>query len=96
MFAYVLAGLAAMADNPRRVIRASEIGQYTYCARAWWLGRIQGLESTNIREMAHGDRAHQAHGELVAGYHRTRRLAYVLLLLAALIGALLLVQIEVL
>jgi len=85
-----------MTDEPRRVITASEIGQYTYCARAWWLAEIQGLESTNVREMAHGDRAHAAHGDLVAGYHRTRRLAYLLLLLAALIGALLLVQIGVL
>ena len=85
-----------MADNPRRVIRASEIGQYTYCARAWWLEQIQGLESTNVREMAHGEQAHAAHGELVAGYHRTRRLAYMLLLLAALIGALLLVQLGIL
>jgi len=85
-----------MTDKPRRVIRAGEIGQYTYCARAWWLAEIQGLESTNVREMAHGDRAHAAHGDLVAGYHRTRRLAYLLLLLAALIGALLLVQIGVL
>ena len=85
-----------MTDEPRRVITASEIGQYTYCARAWWLAEIQGLESTNVREMAHGDRAHAAHGDLVAGYHRTRRLAYGLLLLAALIGALLLVQLGVL
>lgn len=82
--------------SPRRVIRASEAGQYAYCARAWWLGQIQGLESTNVREMAHGEQAHEAHGGLVAGYHRTRRLAYVLLLLAALIGALLLVQLGVL
>ncbi|MFQ5342372.1 MAG: hypothetical protein ACE5F6_12570 [Anaerolineae bacterium] len=93
-----------MTDEPRRVIRASEVGQYTYpstgsgrrCARAWWLGQIQGLESANIREMAQGEQAHAAHGELVAGYHRARRLAYMLLLLAALIGALLLVQLGVL
>jgi len=78
------------------VITASEVGQYTYCARAWWLGQIQGLESANIREMAQGDQAHEEHGELVAGYHRTRRLAYMLLLLAALIGALLLVQLGIL
>ena len=83
-------------NEPHRVIRASEVGQHTYCARAWWLGQIQGLESTNVREMAHGDQAHEAHGELVAGYHRTRRLAYVLLLLAALIGTLLLVQLGIL
>lgn len=85
-----------MTDESRRVITASEVGQYTYCARAWWLGQIQGLESINVREMAQGEQAHEVHGGLVAGYHRTRQLAYMLLLLAALIGALLLVQLGVL
>ena len=85
-----------MTREPNRVIRASEVGQYAYCARAWWLGQIQGLESSNVREMAQGDQAHEAHGELVAGYHRARRLAYVLLLLAAVVGAALLVQLGVL
>jgi len=85
-----------MTDKPRRVITASEVGQYTYCARAWWLAQIQGLQSANVREVAHGEQAHAAHGRRVAGYHRTRRLAYLLLLLAAVVGALLLAQLGIL
>lgn len=85
-----------MTDEARRVITASEVGQYAYCARAWWLAEIQGLESTNVREMAQGEEAHEAHGGLVTGYRRTRRLAYGLLLLAALIGVALLVQLGIL
>lgn len=79
-----------------RVIRASEVGQYAYCARAWWLGQIQELDSANIREMAQGDQAHKAHGGLVASYRRVRRLAYAVLFLAALIGAVLLIQLGIL
>lgn len=85
-----------MSGESRRVIRASEVGQYVYCARAWWLGQIQDLESANVREMAEGEQAHAAHGSLVAGAHRMRRLAYLLLLLAALVGIMLLIQFGIL
>ena len=64
------------------VIRASEIGQYVYCARAWWLGRVKGHRSTNVAAMRRGEAGHRAHGRAVAGYHLVRRLAVGLLLLA--------------
>ena len=50
----------------KRLIRASEIGEYVYCHRAWWLGRIQGEASVNVREMAAGAGAHARHGQTVA------------------------------
>jgi CRISPR/Cas system-associated exonuclease Cas4 (RecB family) len=49
----------------RRVIRASEIGQYEFCARAWWLGSVMGMPSTNTRELAEGEAAHRRHGRAV-------------------------------
>jgi len=69
------------------VIRASEIGQHAFCARSWWLGRVKGYRSAHIREMADGTAAHRTHGRLVMRYSRLQRLAYALLILAGLVGA---------
>jgi hypothetical protein len=48
-----------------RIIRASEIGQYDYCAQAWWLGAVAGVQPSNVRELQAGAAAHQAHGRQV-------------------------------
>ncbi|MGH2524205.1 MAG: hypothetical protein ACRDH2_16985 [Anaerolineales bacterium] len=63
-----------------RVIRASEIGEYVFCHRAWWLRHVQGYESANVRELAEGTAAHAGHGRLVGLAWAMRALA---LLLAA-------------
>jgi hypothetical protein len=62
-------------------IRASEIGSYLYCHRAWWY-RLNGQESVNQAEMAAGTDLHRQHGRkvLAAGFLRT--LAFILLLVA--------------
>ena len=78
-----------MARDDDRVIRASEIGQYAYCARAWWLGRVLGYCSHNVEDMAAGAEEHASHGRQVVSYHRWRRLAYLLLSLATIVGMLL-------
>ncbi len=64
------------------IIRASEIAQYAYCARAWWLGRVKGYRSANVAAMQRGTARHRRHGRTVEGYHRLRRLAVALLVLA--------------
>ena len=69
-----------------RVIRASEIGQYVYCARAWWLGSVLGYESANVQAIESGLAAHQAHGRAVESYHRRYRLAIALFALAFIVG----------
>lgn len=48
-----------------RIIRASEIGQYEFCAKAWWLGSIDGVPPSNIRELQAGTAAHEQHGRQV-------------------------------
>jgi len=57
------------APSPRRasaqVIRASDLSQYKYCARAWWLGSVMGAPSANVREMQHGEATHKTHGRKV-------------------------------
>ncbi|MEN4041135.1 MAG: hypothetical protein ROW52_04020 [Anaerolineaceae bacterium] len=47
-----------------RPIRASEIGAYLYCKRAWWLNS-QGEEPENELELATGTDFHRAHGKQV-------------------------------
>ena len=45
-----------------RHIRASEISEYAYCPRAWWLENVLGMAGGNVREREHGLREHRAHG----------------------------------
>ncbi len=69
-----------------RIIRASEVGQYTYCAHAWWLGSVEGLPSSRQREMVAGEVAHRRHGQGVSVSFWLNRLAKIVLLLAAVAG----------
>jgi CRISPR/Cas system-associated exonuclease Cas4 (RecB family) len=64
-----------------RTIRASEVGSYLFCARAWWYRR-QGLEPGNQAEMIAGMELHRKHGRQVIAAGLTRLLAVILLLLA--------------
>ncbi len=48
------------------MIRASEVAEYVYCARAWWLRRVAGLEPEGRERRAMGSARHVAHGRLVA------------------------------
>jgi CRISPR/Cas system-associated exonuclease Cas4 (RecB family) len=80
-----------MAKSTSQVIRASELGEYAYCARAWWLGRVLGYRPTNLERLAAGEAAHVRHGQEVVSYHRLQRWAYALLALAVLAGVLSLV-----
>lgn len=63
------------------IIRASEIGEYVYCARSWWLRQVQGAASRNVAALAAGRDAHDRHGRQVARYRGQRRLALALGLL---------------
>lgn len=68
--------------NPRAsTIRASEIGAYLYCRRAWWYQQ-NGEESGNQAEMHTGTRIHEQHGRAVFGAGLLRAAGYGLLLLA--------------
>jgi hypothetical protein len=64
-----------------RAIRASEIGTYLYCQRAW--GYLKsGHEPQNQAELASGTRLHEQHGRTVTVVSSLRFLAYLLLLTA--------------
>ena len=63
------------------LIRASEIGSYLYCRRAWWY-RKQGMESENQSEIATGTELHRQHGRKVIAAALLRTVGVVLLLAA--------------
>ena len=63
-----------------RVIRASEIAEYVFCHRAWWLHQVQGETSANTRELAAGTARHARHGWQVSLASALRVLALLLLL----------------
>ena len=61
------------------VIRASEIGTYLYCRRAWWYRR-QGIKSENLAGMQAGTQLHLRHGWQVMAAGLLRILAVILLI----------------
>jgi CRISPR/Cas system-associated exonuclease Cas4 (RecB family) len=67
------------------VIRASEVGEYVYCARAWWLRRVAGLEPAGHARRAAGIALHTKHSRTVRLSSMLMALAGVLLLTALLL-----------
>ena len=58
-------------------VRASALGEYVFCARAWWLRR-EGVTPTRGGEArAAGTRWHESHGRSVARAKRLRLVAKV-------------------
>lgn len=64
-----------------KTIRASEIGTYLYCQRAWWYQR-QGIQADNQAELADGIELHQRHERTVITSGCIQILAYLILLAA--------------
>jgi hypothetical protein len=69
-----------------RTVRASEIGVYLYCRRAWWYQR-QGKPSQNQADLLAGRRLHEQHSRKVVTSGCLRLTAYALLLLALALAA---------
>jgi hypothetical protein len=67
-------------DRPRW-IKASEIGEYLYCQRAWWY-RLQGFSTANVQELDHGTAAHQQHGRGLTLVSWQRSLAFLFIVTA--------------
>lgn len=65
-----------------RVLRASEIGEYDYCSRAWWYKHVAKLPPGGevSGRLAAGTEAHKEHGRAVALSSRLRAVGVALLL----------------
>lgn len=73
-----------------KYLRASEVAEYVYCARAWRL-RVEGHEpASGGARRAAGEAWHLEHGQAVARARRMRSLAYLAFALALLVGLLIL------
>ncbi len=70
--------------SPLPVLRAGEVGHYTYCHRAWWLHSVRGVPLANVRELEAGTAQHAAHGRRVVFARALQWLALAMLVLAVL------------
>lgn len=75
--------MKTMAPN-RDPIRASEIGTYLFCQRAWWF-HGQGKRSTNVLELARGTREHVRHWSDLRTARRLRIAAFAFAALSVLL-----------
>ncbi len=74
-----------------RIIRASELGTYQFCNRAWWY-HLQGYEPDNQLALQAGKTYHAKHSYVVSSASCLRVLAYSLLLLAIISAVIWLIQ----
>ncbi|HEX8456562.1 MAG TPA: hypothetical protein VF656_04505 [Pyrinomonadaceae bacterium] len=82
--------MRGLSGRGNRYIRASEVGEYVYCARAWGL-RAEGHAPTSGHgRRAEGETWHLAHGREVARARRLRLAARLALMLALVVGLLIL------
>lgn len=75
-----------------KIIRASEIAEYLYCRRAWWLSQVAGYEVEESEALSAGSAYHARHGGLVWRARLARWLAYLLVFLAIAVFTYLLVS----
>jgi hypothetical protein len=57
--------------NPS-LIQASELAQYGFCHRAWWLGAVKGEPSAHQPALAGGVQNHRSHAHKVRAAFRWR------------------------
>lgn len=74
----------------RSLVRASDIGLWAQCHRAWWLAKVKNVPHRNPAVLAAGTAAHAVHGAQVQRAASLRRWGLALIALALILGGLLL------
>lgn len=74
-----------------KIIRASEIAEYLFCRRAWWLSHVAHYEIEESEALEAGSAYHRQHGRLVWRARVGRWTAYALVFMAVAVFTYLLV-----
>ena len=62
----------------RSLVRASDIGAWAFCQRAWWLANVQGAEHEDPTVLIRGTAAHEMHGATVRRAQTMQRMGLLL------------------
>ena len=76
----------------KRTIRASEIGIFIYCQRAWWYQRKK-IKPINVGELAAGQNFHQLHIDQSRSANLLKTIAWLLVISSVIILSVLVVGI---
>jgi hypothetical protein len=68
----------------KRTIRASEIGSFIYCQRAWWYQRNK-IKPINVGELAAGQKFHQLHINQSRSANFLKVIAWLLVIISVII-----------
>ena len=74
------------------MVRASDIGLWAQCHRAWWLAKVKNAPHRNPALLASGVTAHAAHGAQVQRAAVLRRWGMVLVAVALILAGILLLM----
>lgn len=72
-------------SRDRMLVRASDIGLWAYCHRAWWLARVHKAPHRYPERLAHGTAVHETHGRVIVRAQRAQQWARILLALGVLL-----------
>jgi hypothetical protein len=71
-------------SKDRALVRASDIGLWAYCHRAWWLAQVKGVQHANPQILSRGAEQHAVHGARALRAQQIQRIGLWLFLLAVL------------
>jgi hypothetical protein len=76
-------------SKDRSLVRASDIGAWTYCHRAWWLAEVKDTPHGDPLLLQQGNVTHVTHGRQVAAAYRLRQIGLLLIALGLILVCLL-------
>jgi hypothetical protein len=75
----------------RSLVRASDIGAWAYCRRAWYLAQVRGVAHARPERLQAGTQAHAHHGQQVRRAGQMQRIGVWLVILGGVVIGLLVV-----